>query len=79
MTDPRCTCRRLPEPPSDDCPFHGEGALRTKDERNTLRAIIQAERDLAYLIWLLNINSQASNEAEKLWKRLDRRLERMKR
>lgn len=48
------------------------------ETRRLVREIVQAQRDLAYLIWLLNINSRASDEAEKLWKRLDKRLEKLK-
>ncbi len=47
------------------------------ESRRLIREIVQAQRDLAYLIWLLNINSRASDEAEKLWKSLDKRLEKL--
>lgn len=48
------------------------------ETRRLVREIVQAQRDLAYLIWLLNINNRASDEAEKLWKQLDKRLEKLK-
>lgn len=48
------------------------------ETRRLVREIVQAQRDLAYLIWLLNVNNRASDEAEKLWKRLDKRLEKLK-
>lgn len=47
------------------------------ESRRIIREIVQAQRDLAYLIWLLNINNRASEEAEKLWKKLDKRLEKL--
>jgi hypothetical protein len=48
------------------------------EERRLIRTVLQSQRDLAYLIWLLNINTRASVEAEKQWKALDRKLARMK-
>lgn len=48
-------------------------------QRALLREIIEVERDLARLIWLLNINDRASAEAEKVWKRCERKLQRMTR
>jgi len=47
-------------------------------EKRLVRTVLQAQRDLAYLIWLLNINDRANSEAEKQWKALDRKLARMK-
>lgn len=29
---PSCTCRKLPEPPADNCPVHGESPVETKEQ-----------------------------------------------